>query len=107
MHLLAFENANRALAQLARLAKVWHVIDPVETIRVSAKRFLRVHDLRAADALQLAAAFVIAEGHPASLSVTVLDHRLTAAAQREGFEVIDRAALLAPPASSTPSSRPA
>jgi uncharacterized protein len=79
--------------QIQELAKVWHVIDPVESVRVSAKRFLRVHDLRAADALQLAAAFLAAEGRPASLEVICLDDRLVTASRREGFKVIDRSAL--------------
>jgi uncharacterized protein len=80
--------------QLQKLAQVWHFVDPVETIRVSAKRFLRVHDIRAADALQLAAAFLAAEGRPASLELVCLDDRLVTAARREGFQVIDRSALL-------------
>jgi uncharacterized protein len=79
--------------QLQLLAKVWHLIDPVETIRASAKRFLRVHDVRAADALQLAAAFLACEGRPASLEVACLDDRLVTAFRREGFKVIDRPAL--------------
>ncbi len=85
--------ANEAHQQLLELARVWHVIDPVETIRVSAKRFLRVHGLRAADALQIAAAFVAAEGRPASLEIVCLDNRLVTAAQREGFRIIDRSDL--------------
>ncbi|MES1241152.1 MAG: PIN domain-containing protein [Acidobacteriota bacterium] len=80
--------------QLQKLAQVWHLVDPVETIRVSAKRFLRVHDIRAADALQLAAAFLAAEGRPASLEVVCLDDRLVTAARREGFQVVDRSSLL-------------
>ncbi len=48
--------------------------------RDSAKRFLRVHDLRAADALQLAA-----ESRPSTLAFVCLDARLLDAAQREGF----------------------
>jgi uncharacterized protein len=82
-----------AFDQLQRLARTWHVVDPVESVRVAAKRFLRVHDLRAADALQLAAAFVVAEGRPASLPLVSLDGRLVLAAQREGFSVIDRESL--------------
>lgn len=88
--------ASDVFQQLLGLAEVWHVIDPVETLRVSAKRFLRVHDLRASDALQLAAAFLAAEGRPASLEVVCLDDRLVTAAQREGFQVIDRLALGGP-----------
>ena len=52
-------------------------------------RFLRVHPLRAADALQLAAAFAAAECRPAPLEVVTLDERLAAAAQREGFPLVD------------------
>jgi hypothetical protein len=93
MSQLAPDEVNEALEQLVELAQVWHVIDPVETIRVSAKRFLRVHDLRAADALQLAAAFVTAEGRPDSLELVSLDDRLATAARKEGFRVFDRSAL--------------
>lgn len=46
---------------------------------------LRVHPLRAADAAQLAAAFVAAERHPSSLEFVILDMRLAAAARKEGF----------------------
>jgi hypothetical protein len=44
-----------------------------------------VHPLRAADALQLAAAYVIAERRPATLEVVTLDERLRLAAMKEGF----------------------
>ena len=55
-------------------------------------RFLRVHSLRAADALQLAAAFVAAERRPASLQVVTLDERLADAMRKEGFALVDIAA---------------
>jgi predicted nucleic acid-binding protein len=48
-----------------------------------------VHPLRAADALQLAAAFLAAERRPASLEMVTLDDRLGTAARKEGFEVIE------------------
>jgi hypothetical protein len=50
---------------------------------------LRVHPLRAADALQLAAAFVAAERRPSSLEIVTLDQRLAAAARKEGFGLTD------------------
>jgi len=74
--------------RLGQLAAAWHEIDPSETIREAAIRFLRVHPLRAADALQLAAAFLAAERRPASLEMVTLDERMGLAAQREGFAVI-------------------
>jgi predicted nucleic acid-binding protein len=52
-------------------------------------RFLRVHPLRAADALQLAAAFVAADRRPSSLEVVTVDQRLAAAARKEGFALTE------------------
>jgi hypothetical protein len=48
--------------------------------------------LRAADALQLAAAFTASEHRPASLQVVTLDERLADAARKEGFTLVDIAA---------------
>ena len=76
---------SRALDRLRKLADAWHEIDPSDSVREAAMRFLRVHPLRAADALQLAAAFLAAERRPASLVMVTLDDRLAAAAQKEGF----------------------
>ncbi len=52
-------------------------------------RFLRVHPLRAADALQLAAACVAAERRPPSLQIVTLAERLGDAARKEGFALVD------------------
>ncbi len=46
--------------QRLRLSAGWHEVDPSDEIRETAARFLRVHPLRAANALQLAAAFAAA-----------------------------------------------
>ena len=70
---------------LTELADGWHEIEPSEIVRENAARFLRVHPLRAADALQLAAAFIAAERRPATLELVTLDDRLADAARREGF----------------------
>jgi predicted nucleic acid-binding protein len=78
-----------AFDRLRRLADGWHDVDPSDGIREAAVRFLRVHPLRGADALQLAAAFVAAERRPSSLEVITLDERLIAAARKEGFSLID------------------
>lgn len=82
-------DAVAAFKRLVQFAEGWHEIDPSDTIRETAKRFLRVHSLRAADALQLAAAFVASEGRPASLEMITLDVRLANTAQKEGFVLID------------------
>ena len=78
-----------ALQRLHKLSAGWHEVDPSDEIRETAARFLRVHALRAADALQLAAAFAAAERRPASLEIVTLDERLANAARKEGFVVLD------------------
>jgi len=83
------KGAALALDRLKRLAGSWHEIEPSDVVRDSAIRFLRVHSLRAADALQLGAAFEAAERRPASLQVVTLDERLADAARKEGFALID------------------
>jgi hypothetical protein len=56
-------------------------------VKSIAIRLLRVHALRAADALQLAAALVWADGVPSGSVLHTHDRRLATAAEREGFEV--------------------
>ena len=77
-----------AFARLTALRAAWHEVEPGEEVRESAKRLLRVHDLRTADALQLAAASFVAEARPSTLEFVSLDDRLVAAARREGFPTI-------------------
>jgi uncharacterized protein len=84
--------AELAFQRLALIADAWHEVEPGELVRENAIRFLRVHLLRAADALQIAAAFVAAERRPASLQVVTLDDRLADAMRKEGFALIDIAA---------------
>ena len=87
--LLDVKRAALAFDRLKQLANGGHEIEPSEIIRENALRFLRVHPLRAADALQLAVAFIAAERHPSSLEVVALDDRLAGAARKDGFELID------------------
>jgi uncharacterized protein len=75
--------------RLRQLSGVWHEIEPSDVIRQAAIRFLRVHPLRAADALQLAAAYAAAEQRPASLDMVTLDEPLAIAGRKEGFVVRD------------------
>jgi predicted nucleic acid-binding protein len=76
-----------AYARLGDLVVRWQEIEPSETLRKSAARLLRVHDLRAGDSLQLAAALSSAAS-PESLPFVTLDERLRLAAEREGFSVL-------------------
>ena len=68
-----------AFTRLKQLAAGWHEVDPSDIVRETAVRLLRVHPLRAADALQLAAAFFASEQRPASLELITLDDRLASA----------------------------
>ena len=80
--------STRAYQQLAELAGGWTEVPPTERLRDVAIRLVRVHDLRAGDALQLAAALIAAENRPDTLELVTLDERLADAARREGFPVL-------------------
>jgi hypothetical protein len=77
-----------ASERLDALGLTWAEVQPSDQVRALASRLLRVHALRAADALQVAAALVAAEGHPGSLTLVSLDDRLALAAEREGLRVV-------------------
>jgi len=78
-----------AFGRLDALRASWIEIEPGDEVREVARRMLRVHPLRAADALQLAAAWLGAERRPPSLPLVSFDERLRAAAGREGFPLVD------------------
>ena len=82
------DEAEAAFRHLSEMQSAWTVVQPTDHLRTTAVRLLRVHDLRAADALQLASAIAAAEGHPASLEFVSLDDRLNGAARREGFPLV-------------------
>ena len=85
---VAADDTRTSLARLDALAAAWHEIQPVVPVRQRAIRLLRVHPLRAADALQLAAAITAAEDQPSTLPFVTFDDRLAVAAEREGFNVV-------------------
>lgn len=74
-----------ALRRLDEFAAEWHEIAATREVREKAKRYLRLHPLTAADALQLAAAVLASEDDPSSLAFVSLDSRLREAAARQGF----------------------
>ncbi len=86
---LTRQATTQALERLEALKAGWNEIEPLERVRRTARRLLRVHNLRAADSLQLAAMVAASEGQPASLQVVSLDDRLIEAAEREDLEVVD------------------
>lgn len=76
-----------ALTILERLATSWSTVAPTEAVRERARRLVRIHPLRAADALQLGAALAWAEDTPRERGFITLDERLAEAARLEGFSV--------------------
>lgn len=85
---LSRDGAAVATGLLETAQQGWSVIPPTDRVRQQAMRLLRLHPLRAADALQLAAALVLAEHDPRTLPFVTLDDRLALAAEREGFAVL-------------------
>lgn len=81
-------DVTRALTQLATLQAAWHEVQPLDGVRQIAQRLLRLHPLRAADSLQLAAALLACEHRPQGWQFVCLDARLSLAAEREGFNLI-------------------
>lgn len=85
--LLSASDEAAARALLDALRRSWFEVQPGDGVRDQAMRLVRLHPLRAADALQLAAALEWA-GSPASGGFVTFDERLRGAAQREGFGVM-------------------
>lgn len=85
---LTEDQVTSAATLLDEAAQRWTEIPPIERVRAQAPRLLRLHSLRAADALQLAGALVLADFEPRTLPFVTLDERLAGAARREGFRVI-------------------
>jgi len=77
----------QTIRRLDDLRQWWTEITPDERVRELAEALLQRHPLRAADALQLAAALVWCEERPRGERFVCLDRRLAEAAAREGFEV--------------------
>ena len=77
-----------AFDKIAALAEGWDEISDVMAVRAAAFALLARHALRAADAAQLAAASLLADGDPSSIEFVCLDRRLADSAAREGFRVL-------------------
>ena len=73
------------------LSEKWVEVAPSEHLRLRAQRLLAQHPLRAADALQLAAALDWADEEPFGKGFVCLDDRLRESARREGFNVLPAA----------------
>ena len=76
-----------AQKRLTEITKQWTEVLPTNEVRARAIRLLRVHQLRAADAFQLAAALIFCREQPQHLPFLTADQRLRDAASLEGFPV--------------------
>lgn len=85
--LLPHRDSDQALSVLETLSLSWTEIEPSDDVRHVARRLLRNHPLRAADALQLAAAIIWSDKSPRGHHFVCLDDRLRAAAKKEGFSL--------------------
>jgi predicted nucleic acid-binding protein len=86
--LAASSDVAAAHVRLSVLETNWVEISPADRLREDARRLVRVHGLRAADALQLAAAVTAATRGGHALPFVTLDERLALAASREGFTIL-------------------
>jgi predicted nucleic acid-binding protein len=85
---LTLKESRQAFARLDYLRDRWNEVQPTEEVRDRAERLLRIHRLRAADALQLAAALVWCGNRPQGRPLIGADGNLSEAAGAEGFSVI-------------------
>ena len=85
---LSHEAIQAALVRLDALGRQWLVVSPSQVILSRAERILRIHLLRAADAMQLAAALLATREEPENCTFHTADARLALAAGKEGFTVI-------------------
>lgn len=84
---LSAEAVHAATARLDALDQQWLVVSPSQALVSRAERLLRVHPLRAADAMQLAAALLACREEPKLCTFHVADTRLALSAAKEGFLV--------------------
>jgi predicted nucleic acid-binding protein len=84
---LTLQAREQSLELLEELSANWHEIQPSSSLRELASRLVATHPLRAADALQLAAALVASMGNPAGDTFITFDQRLARAAAIEGYKV--------------------
>lgn len=85
--LLSLDEEEEVLGALALVREAWVEVLPGMEVQREAMRVLRVHPLKAADALQLGAALVWA-GAGSGAALVTLDERLALAARLEGFQVL-------------------
>jgi predicted nucleic acid-binding protein len=86
--LLAQNDFNRLQMRFETFSATWIETQPTDKLRERSIRLLRLHPLRAADSLQLAAALIACEENPRTLPFVSGELRLREAAAIEGFPVL-------------------
>ncbi len=86
--LLGAEGEAAARGLLGDLSESWTEAQPTARLRGLAEQALTAHPLRAADALQLAAALIWCGPQTRGCSFVCLDERLRTAASRSGFDLL-------------------
>ena len=74
--------------RLEKLRRGWRELQPTETLRAQAEVFLMSYPLKAADALQLAAAWTWCSGDAQGCTFISGDAQLLEAARQAGFQVV-------------------
>jgi predicted nucleic acid-binding protein len=85
---LTAQDVQVGIQELDRLRQRWTEVEPLGEVKNLAERLLDIHVLRAADALQLAAALIWCGRHPRGRPFISGDGKLLEAAGKEGFNVI-------------------
>lgn len=85
---LTAEGHTNASSDLGLLQRKWREIEPSDPLRALAEELLGRYPLSAADALQLAAAYIWSEQRPFNRSFICGDKRLLGAARSAGFRGI-------------------
>ena len=75
-------------ARLERLRRGWRELQPTEALRSQAETLLTHHPLKAADALQLAAAWIWCLGRPQTCTFISGDAQLLDAAWQLRFQIV-------------------
>jgi hypothetical protein len=85
---LSAEELRQAREGLDRVRRTWAEVVPTEQLRRLAEPLPDAHRIRAADALQLAAALVWCRERPRRRPFVCFDDRLAEAAEQIGFSVV-------------------
>ncbi|MBK9266049.1 MAG: hypothetical protein IPM54_40475 [Polyangiaceae bacterium] len=85
---LSSAELSAAQTRLAAMSEAALEVIPTELVRSIASSLLAQHGLRAADALQLAAALVLCHEQPRNRAFVCFDAKLSSAAVAAGFTVL-------------------